>query len=308
MHMTAHSDLEIARATISAVMCTDPGNPSKVHYLRVEHLARTFGLSNALMDSLVILKDVREIQDLNNAYWITSPPRSVCLGEEWLIVSCLPTQQLKRDLELIPNLGHSRTARGRLDGFPEQSLYAWMGAPSNLEEWLTIELAEAKKNLSPTVVDVDDLEFYLPWNRRAGVNTALGNWAGVKDLSADDDNKIILARSKDPGKRTYTWCQVDGQELYESTVGVKKRIVRIQFALERINGAEKRHIYISRTEGGFKFTCRFPMPEEERRLFIAIGVESKTENDTTYSFHTRHEALVRSLLNNLGIGIDDKRT
>lgn len=306
MHMTAHSDLEIARATISAVMCTDPGNPSKVHYLRVEHLARTFGLSNALMDSLVILKDIREIQDLNNAYWITSPPRSVCLGEEWLIVSCLPTQQLKRDLELIPNLGHSRTARSRLDGVPEQSLYAWMGAPSSLEEWLTIELAEAKKNLFPTVVDVDDLEFYLPWNRRAGVNIALGNWAGVKDLSADDNDKILLSRLKESEIKTYTWCLVKGRELYESTVVVKKKIVRIQFALERINGAEKRLINLSQTQSGFKFTCRFPIPEEERRLFVAIGVESKTDKDATYSFEVRHEALVRSLLNNLGI--DYKRT
>jgi hypothetical protein len=306
MHTSTHSDLEIARATISAVLRTDPDTPSKIHYLRIEHLARTFGLSDALMDSLVILKDIREIQDLNNAYWITSPPRSVCLGEEWLIVSCLPTQQLKKDLELTANLGHSRIAKSHLNGFPEQSLYAWMGATPSLEEWLNIELIEAKKNIFPTVVDINELEFYVPWNRRLLSKTLLSNWADVNNLTVEDNNKILLARSKDPGKKTYTWCLLDGKQLYESTVRVKKRIVRIQFALERINGAKKRRIYFSENEDGFKFTCRFPIPEEERRLFIAIGVESKTENDTTYSFHARHEALVMSLLNNLGI--DYKRT
>lgn len=298
-----HSNLDILRSVICSIVRSDSNAElKKCHILKIENLANLFGFEGDCVSVMGQLSDLREVQSLGNGFWLPAPSRSVPLNEGYLIISPLPTTHLPIELELQSGLGLGRVAKLPLSDAPMQSLEDWMGSPRSISGWIQRETSAVEKTLVRTVLDRENLEFYVPWSKDPSSKFSMRNWIKAIDIPLPSRSKILLARSTDGVVASYYWCTFRDGILFESQDSVKSdEIIRIQFGLEILNNAAWRELSLVEYKDKLSFNCRFPLPSDIDRLLIAIGVRETLEKGFLYSIQHKHLDFIKEIFSKIHI-------
>ena len=292
-----YSNLDILRSVICSIVRSDSNTElKKCHILKIENLANLFGFEGDCVSVMGQLSDLREVQSLGNGFWLPAPSRSVPLNEGYLIISPLPTAHLPVELELQNGFGLGRVAKLPFADAPIQSIEDWMGSPRSLLAWIQRELSVVEKSLVRTVLELENLEFYVPWSKDPSLKFSMRNWIKAFDIPLSSRGNILLARSTDGVMASYFWCTFRDGILFESQISVKSdEIIRIQFALEILNNAAWRELSLREYKDKLNFNCRFPLPSDIDRFLIAIGEREPIEKGFYYSIQRKHLNFVKDI-------------
>lgn len=292
-----YSNPDILRSVICSIARSDSnGDLKKSHILKIENLANLFGFEGNCVSVMEQLSDLREVQNVRNGFWMPAPSRSVPLNEGYLIISPLPTSHLPGELELQSGLGLGRVAKLPFSDAPIQAIEDWMGSPRSLRSWILGELSTAEKTLVRTVLERENLEFYVPWVKDLSLKSSMRNWVNSSDIPLSIRETILLARSTDGVIASYYWCSFRNGILLESQNSVKSvEIIRIQFALEILNNAAWRELSLGEYKDKLSFNCRFPLPTDIERLLVAIGIRIPLEKGFQYSIQSKYLDLVKDI-------------
>lgn len=292
-----YSNLDILRAVICSIARSDSSSQlKKSHILKIENLANIFGFEGDCISVMERLSDLREVQRLANGFWLPAPSRSVPINDEYLIISPLPTPHLPGEIDLQSGVGFGRLAKTAFPSEPIQSIEDWMGSPRSLRLWIEGELSKVEKSLVRTVLERENLEFYVPWARDSSNKSGMKNWVGSSDVPLSTKGSILLARSTDGSMTNYYWCSFKDGILFESQNSVQStEIIRIQYALEILNNAAWRELSLVENKDQLTFKCRFPLPSDVDRLLVAIGVREPLEKGMQYLIQSKHLDLVSAI-------------
>lgn len=279
--MKIYSDLDIVRAVITSSTISGDG-VRPIHFLRLEALTKIFGLTGDLLDVLTTLKNIHEIEHVGDSYWVPCPSRSIRVGNYWMIISAMSTEQIS---SIVPLLNVDTTARiseDFVDEFPRQELKDWIGS-TDLESWFLDERELIKQTVSPIPLDPKKLEYYLPRETVGGVKK-YKNWYSYADLIRNEKNEVFLVRHD----RNYHWCVFDGNTLLESTIRVAdyEYLIRAQLAIEILNGRPPRIIKTSKSKEIFTVNQTFPFPKEEGSLLEALSSKKLIDSMVQYQLPT----------------------
>jgi hypothetical protein len=291
-----YSDLDIVRASIASSAITTEG-VKPTHFLRLEALTKIFGLDGDLLDALNVLKNIHEIEHAGNGYWVPCPSRNVRIGNHWMLISTMSTEQIASIVPLLAIDSVARVSTNFVDEFPRQELRDWIGS-TDLKSWLLDEIELVKQRVSRTPLDPVKLEYYRP-RCTVGANKKYKNWFSYADLIGDIENEVLLVRHD----RNYHWCLFDRNILLESTIQVTdyNYLIRAQLAIEMINGIPPRVIKTFKDKETITIKQTFPFPKEEESLLSALSNKKLIDGVALYQLPTIFNDVVFEIFLNIHI-------
>ncbi len=294
--MKIYSDLDIVRAVISSSTISIDG-VRPLHFLRLEALTKIFGLTGDLLEALNTLKNIHEIEHVGNGYWVPCPSRNVRIGNHWMIISAMSTEQVASIVPLLDIDLTARVSEDLVEEFPRQELKDWIGS-INLENWLIDELELVKQKLSRTALDPKKIEYYTP-RVTVGGGKKYKNWFSYSDLIGDRKNEVFLVRHE----RNYHWCLFDENTLLESAIQVAdyNYLIRAQLAIEILNGRPPRAIKTIKEKEIITIKQTFPFPKEEESLLSALSNKKVIDGVTQYQLPKIFNDVVSEIFLNIHI-------
>ena len=287
--------LDILRATITSCCLSQNMEVIPTHFNRIDHVSKVFGFKGALNECLGFLADLEEISELSKSYWVPVRSRSINLGDLWMIASSYPTEQLPNKCRPRYLSGFARAADCPLDGFPIQNLNDWLGSKQSVLAWLQGEMRLAAKTLRETAYAIEDVEFYTPWIKERTVRSTYRNWKNAGVIGAGEKGQLMLGRYKG----SFFWGALDSGRLLESgKVFDRNELIKTQIGIEKLFGLEGRSVKFMMSGNRFSISSKLKLPEQLRRLFVAIGDRNIESDDEIYSFSSEY---LDSVQNQLGI-------
>jgi hypothetical protein len=291
-----YSDLDIVRAVIASSAISSEG-VRPIHFLRLEALTKIFGLDGDLLEALNVLKDIREIEHAGNGYWVPCPSRNIRIGNYWMLISTMSTEQIASIVPLLPVDSAARFSEDCVDEFLRQELRDWLGT-TDLERWLLDEIDLVKQTLSRTPLDPLKLEYYRP-RSTVGSNKKYKNWFSYAELMGDRENEVLLVRHD----RNYHWCLFDKNILLESAIQIADHnyLIRAQLAIEMFNGMPPRVIKTTQDKETFTIKQTFPFPKEEQSLLLALSNKKLIDGMAQYQVPTIFKDVLSEIFLNIHI-------
>ena len=297
-----NSALEILRAALCALSWVSTGQCAPVHFMRIRASCARLGLEASLMEVLAVLEMMREAQEIGGGYWVPTPTRTVPLRGCRLIVSANSTRELERLLGApIEVAGAGRTVpHDKSLALPEETADNWIGAPIDLRQWTVDIMERAGASLKPTVHPNERVEVFAPWR---GPKANLGSrrrrwWCNLEDLSPGDANEILLCRTTDLTGRHWFFAQIISGKI-TADHAINENDLRLLYGLNLIHGSEVGFTILAK-ELEYAIVLPLKIPQEERRLLVALGRESEVDSGTMYRFAARYRPAVDLALQRVG--------
>ncbi len=285
-----HSDLDIVRACLQS-------SGESTHYNKLAHLAKSACHVGDVRESLNMLTLLGECIPLGRGYWGVAPDRSVCVGNEYLLISPVTTQRLMRDYELIETECIGRFSRTPLYGCPVVALPNYLKIPSALQVWLYWVTRNLGETFVPSSVNIEELFIYDP--RPSSGVIASSYWVEAHKVLDRFSREFFLARSSRDFKSIF-WGRFNNGRLFESLRPVSS-VSRARLAIEQRSGAAPRTVTLSSDGYVVRLDTFFKLPDEEGLFFFAAGRIESLGKKYSYFISKRHLPVVKSILAGLNV-------
>jgi hypothetical protein len=292
------SESDVLRAALCSLSYVSPQEAGPVHVLRLRSCCERLGLSESIHELLVDLELMREVQDLGAGYWIPTPTRTVRLPGCKLIISANSTRELERLLGIRVELGGiGRTvSTEQPTAMPEEATVEWIGSPTNLSQWTQDIVDRARSGMQPTVHPDERVEVYAPWLLTTGAR-----WGSVEDVRDSEPDEPFVCRAAGRTGRRWFFARIKGARIVEE-YAIDDHWLRLLYGLDLRHGTSAR-MTIRCEAGRDSILLRAPIPQEERRVLIALTRPVEADAGTTYEFAPRYRPAVESVLRRIGFSV-----
>lgn len=297
--------IEILRVALCALTYRTPQNFEPVYIGKIASCCERFGLSEDVKQYLEILRLLREYEHLGGGYWAPTPQRIVKFPGCSLVISPNTTTELQRCFPgAIENAGFGRVVvTGRMVALPEQSADNWIGSPTNLIQWTKEQLLSAEVSLRSTVHPEGHIQVYRPWTHLLGSGQMLKNrWLAFEELDLDKCDELSLCRIKGITGSRWFFAKIRDSRVVEECEVSHDQKLRLLYGLDAVHGTSA-EIRVHKMEHLRKIELK--IPQEERRLFLALAQKCEGDELGSYKFEfdPRYSLAFEFGLKHLGISL-----
>ncbi len=239
------------------------------------------------------LKQVGDVAELGNGYWLPAPLRLVRLPNgKILLIGGVDTKSLQtRFGKMVQPTGFVRrvqsnnTAHLVREGINWQSFKNWLGeTETDICSWTRNLLDDARKRLKPSGSDLTDFEVYMP--RLCKTNLQYYRWISAQKL-AFAPKDIVLCRFKHTFV-TYYLGRLTGEKPVrlhrESRLEQAIEIRKLLYGLDALYQCSTNAKFELLDEKQGKLIFRSWLPTTQRRLLLALGHEVHSRLPLVYEF------------------------
>ncbi|MEK8018831.1 MAG: hypothetical protein VSS75_018310 [Candidatus Parabeggiatoa sp.] len=262
------------------------------------------------------LKQVGDVAELGNGYWLPTPLRLVRLPNgKILLIGGMDTKSLQtRFGKMVQPSGFVRSVQSNDTTHFEREDIHWQGfedwvgeAETDICTWTRNLLDEARQRLNPSASDLTDFEVYMP--RLCKTNLQYYRWIQAQKL-AFAPKDIVLCRFKQTFV-TYYLGLLTGEKPVrlqrESRVEQDIEIRKLLYGLDALAQCSTNAKFELLDEKQGKLIFRSWLPATQRRLLLALGHEVHSRLPLVYEFSIDFKGEIFKHVQKLGISIiEDK--
>ncbi len=262
------------------------------------------------------LKQVGDVAELGNGYWLPAPLRLVRLHNgQILLIGGMDTKSLQtRFGKRIQPTGFVRSVQSKdtahfvRKGIDWQGFEDWVGeAEADICSWTRNLLDDARKRLNPSGSDLTDFEVYMP--RLCKTNLQYYRWIPAEKL-AFAPKDIVLYRFKQTFVTYYLGMLTDEKSVRlhrESRLEQDIEIRKLLYGLDALYQCSTNAKFELLDEKQGKLIFRSWLPTTQRRLLLALGDEVHSRLPLVYEFSIDFKGEIFKHVQKLGISIIEEK-
>ena len=270
-------------------------------------------LHRDVLEQLEILGDV---QHVGGGFWLGTPVRLIRLSaDDALLVGCITTAMAEQILQCpVTVMGAARRVAVRdlrsSRGVSYQPRRRWLGLSRPLMPWYDELVRTARANLARCSSSLTEFQVYDP---QAATDIQALRWRSPGQLENLPES-LALCRSREGAFSTWRYWLGTLEQMGDRVRAAWEYtpqglfLRRLQYALDLVTG-NPTHIDLRSRVGSLEMSTRNPLPAEEQRLLLAIGVETtsdETRFPKTWHLPLRYRDVLRKHLQELGILIREQ--
>ncbi|KHD10260.1 hypothetical protein PN36_08275 [Candidatus Thiomargarita nelsonii] len=265
------------------------------------------------------LKQVGDVAELGDGYWLPTPLRLVRLlnNRQILLIGGVDTKSLiTRFGDIVQPMGFVRRIKPSADikhlinaGIDWQHFEDWVGETekADIGIWTRNLLDEARKRLKPSGSDLTDFEVYMPCLSQT--NLQYYRWISVQKLKKVP-KEIVLCRFKQTFV-TYCLGRLTGEKSVrlhrESELGQEIEIRKLLYGLDALYKCPTKAKFEQLNDKKGKLIFRSWLPATQRRLLLALGHEVSSRLSLSYEVSSDFQKDIFSQIQKLGIKIIEEK-
>ncbi len=313
LHTLSHSTTTVQRVFVTKLM-----NQVKRQLSPLGQDFQNTDSDDPIRHVLDQLKQVGDVAELGNGYWLPTPLRLVRLPNgQILLIGGMDTKSLQtrfgkrvQPTGFIRRVQSNDTAHLVREGIDWQDFENWVGeAEADICTWTRNLLYDARKRLKRSGSDVTDFEVYMPWLRKSKTAHQYYRWILAQKL-AFAPKDIVLCRFKQTFVTYYLGLltgekpvRLYSESMLEQDIEIRKLLYGLDALYE--NPTHAKFEQLNDKQG--KLIFRSWLPATQRRLLLALGHEVHSRLPLVYEFSIDFKGEIFKHVQNLGISIiEDK--
>ncbi len=258
------------------------------------------------------LKQVGDVAELGNGYWLPAPLRLVRLRNgQILLIGGVDTKSLQtRFGKMVQPTGFVRRVQSKdttyfvREDIHWQSFEDWVGeAETDICAWTRNLFDEARKRLKSSASDLTDFEVYMPCLYKKKPEPQYFRWISAHKLN-EAPKDIVLCRFKQTFVTYYLGLltgekpvRLQRETRLEQEIEIRKLLYGLDALYENPTHAEFEQL----NDKQGKLIFRSWLPATQRRLLLALGHEIHSRLPLVYEFSIDFKGEIFKHVQKLGI-------